>query len=237
MPYPKYDRLSAAFLTISSFHHFPKGTVHFLGLDSGGGRSPIEAADYLVLRYRDHFFLGADSGVFSMLVQGRPFESWILPIAKDIALRELFPRLAAALVELASGKEPSTLGSTNTKLLECSIPGPSSDSSGIRCSVIYVDTFGNAVFNLGRGLFEKERGGRSFTVLVRNASYRINRICQHYNEVEEGDLLAIFNQNDFLEIALNKGDASRLLGIKLYDSILIEFHDHTNRQDAVPNGD
>ncbi|MFM7726217.1 MAG: SAM-dependent chlorinase/fluorinase, partial [Flavobacteriales bacterium] len=34
----KHDRLSAAFLTISTFHHFPKGTVHFLGLDSGGGR-------------------------------------------------------------------------------------------------------------------------------------------------------------------------------------------------------
>ena len=40
-----------------------------------------------------------------------------------------------------------------------------------------------------------------------------------------GEILALFNQDGFLEIALNKGSASKLLGLKLMDPIRIEFHD------------
>ena len=50
-----------------------------------------------------------------------------------------------------------------------------------------------------------------------------------YNQVNEGEILALFNSAGHLEIAINKGDAniangaSGLLGIKVKDRISIEL--------------
>ncbi|MFM8431376.1 MAG: S-adenosyl-l-methionine hydroxide adenosyltransferase family protein [Bacteroidota bacterium] len=223
---PKDDLLSAAFFTISTFHHFPKGTVHFIGHEVAGGHQFNKASVYLIARFQEHFFVGADSGIFSMAFQGRNFECWKPEIPKGMHLRQLFEKLAETIVSLSRGKDPSTLGEPYTDLVQNHFTRPTSDPSGIRCSVLYIDSHGNAIFNLNRSVFEKERNGRPFTILVRKATYKIGRISNHYNEVETGDILALFNQNDFLEIALNKDNAAKLIGFKVYDSILIEFHDN-----------
>jgi S-adenosylmethionine hydrolase len=52
-------------------------------------------------------------------------------------------------------------------------------------------------------------------------------ISNDYEDVEVGEMLALFNQDDFLEISLNKGSASQLLGLKHMDPIRIEFYDHS----------
>jgi hypothetical protein len=41
--------------------------------------------------------------------------------------------------------------------------------------------------------------------------------------VPEGEKLALFSTNNHLEISINKGNASKLFGIKLSDIIRIEF--------------
>jgi S-adenosylmethionine hydrolase len=45
----------------------------------------------------------------------------------------------------------------------------------------------------------------------------------HYNEVSEGEKLCLFGISNFLEIAINKGNASTLLGLYPDEMIMIEF--------------
>jgi S-adenosylmethionine hydrolase len=52
----------------------------------------------------------------------------------------------------------------------------------------------------------------------------ISQLSWHYNEVPEGENLCLFGISNHLEIAINKGNASELLGLKLGDIVRIEFH-------------
>jgi len=55
----------------------------------------------------------------------------------------------------------------------------------------------------------------------------ITNLSWHYNEVGEGEKLCLFGISNYLEIAINKGNASQLLGLHDDDSnvIRIEFKD------------
>jgi len=46
-----------------------------------------------------------------------------------------------------------------------------------------------------------------------------------YSDVPEGEKLALFSSIGMLEIAMNKGNASKLLGMKESDIVRIEFYD------------
>ena len=218
-----YNIIEAAYVLGTSFSSFPEGTIHFIGLDSGGGPAVGKETNYLVAKFQGHLFIGADSGVFSMIFQEKEFSSWKLPIQNNTSTKEILSEISGAICKLLSGTSPDQLGEKFNKLHASHFPRPAADPSGIRCSVIFIDSFGNVVVNVTRDMFEKVRSGRSFTIIARRST--INKISTGYHQVEEGDFLALFNQHDFLELSINKDDASKLIGLKILDSILIEFHD------------
>jgi S-adenosylmethionine hydrolase len=58
----------------------------------------------------------------------------------------------------------------------------------------------------------------------------INAISTHYNDVPEGEKLCLFNTANYLEIAVNKGNAARLFGFQemtdrslFYNSVKLFF--------------
>src|SRR5665811_2404326 len=53
----------AAFILKNSFHYFPDATVHLIGIDT------VFSSDtkYLALRYKNHYFVGSDNGIFSLM--------------------------------------------------------------------------------------------------------------------------------------------------------------------------
>jgi S-adenosylmethionine hydrolase len=44
-----------------------------------------------------------------------------------------------------------------------------------------------------------------------------------YGDVPPGELTALFGISGYLEIAINQGNASKLLGLRMRDPIRIEF--------------
>jgi len=70
----------------------------------------------------------------------------------------------------------------------------------------------------------------------RQLAYPINKIHKAYGDVPEGERVALFSSSGFLEIAINKGvigsggGANQLFGLKINDTITIEFKqdDHSN---------
>ncbi len=96
----------------------------------------------------------------------------------------------------------------------------------IRATVIYIDSFGNVITNITKTLFKEIGKTRDFTISFRMPGYNITSISQSYQDVIEGERLALFGSNELLEIAINVGNASELLGINQNDIIIIEFHDN-----------
>ena len=53
----------------------------------------------------------------------------------------------------------------------------------------------------------------------------INTISKQYNDVEMGEKLAIFGENNYLQISINKGMANRLLGLNIHETVKLSLYD------------
>ncbi|HNV51419.1 MAG TPA: SAM-dependent chlorinase/fluorinase, partial [Tenuifilaceae bacterium] len=65
-----------------------------------------------------------------------------------------------------------------------------------------------------------------FTIYVQSFNYRIDEIVKTYSDVEEGELLALFNTLNLLEVALNNGFAAEMHALQVGSSIMVKFHDN-----------
>lgn len=217
---PAFNIPQAAFILKNSFHYFPKGTVHLIGIDSVFN----ENTRYLAIEYRDHYFVGSDNGIFSLLCEEEPKEIVELNIMQDLKflhfpLSDIFPK---AVSHLAKGGKLSEIGIPVLGIEEKMTIQPVIEPDIIRGSVIYIDSFQNIITNITKELFTSIQKNRDFTLYFkRNES--ISQLSWHYNEVPEGEKLCLFGISNHLEIAINKGNASGLLGLHLGDIVRIEF--------------
>lgn len=217
---PAFNIPQAAFVLKNSFHYFPKATVHLIGIDS------VFNADtrYLALKYQDHFFVGSDNGIFSLLFDAPPDEMVELNIMQDLKFLH-FPLsdiLTKAAVHLAKGGALTDIGIPAGNLEEKMMLHPVIEKDILRGSVIYIDSFQNVITNITKDLFTRLQENRNFRLFFkRNES--ISQLSWHYNEVPEGEKLCMFGISNHLEIAINKGNASGLLGLHIGDIVRIEF--------------
>jgi len=211
----------AAFILKNAFPYFPKETVHLVGIDSVYNQN----TRYLAIKYKDHYFVGSDNGIFSLLFEEETEEIVELNIIQDLQFLH-FPLtdiLAKAACHLAKGGKTKDIGLPVTTLEEKVNLQPVIEQDIIRGSVIYIDSFQNVITNITRDLFTKVQRNRDFILYFRR-SESISQLSWHYNEVPEGEKLCLFGVSNYLEIAINKGNASDLLGLHLNDIVRIEFH-------------
>ncbi len=211
----------AAFIIKNAFHYFPKGTVHLIGIDSVFN----ENARYLALKYKEHFFIGSDNGIFSLLFDEYPSEIVELNIMQDLKflhfpLSDIFPKAAS---HLAKGGKLKDIGLPVSAIEEKMSLQPVIERDIIRGSVIYIDSFQNVITNITKEIFTSVQRNRGFTLYFRR-NETLSQLSWHYNEVPEGEKLCLFGISNHLEIAINKGNAAGLLGLHLGDIVRIEFH-------------
>lgn len=216
-----HNILQASFVLKSAFQKFPSGTIHYIGLSAAASGVNSEIAT-LAVSCRGHFFIGQDSGIFSLLLDEE--EKEIVKLNLDEPRNQSAPvhSLVEAITNLLKGVSFHELGDSYSALSQSYLAQPTVDSDSIRGTILYIDSFGNAIVNVTRELFEKERKERDFTIFLRKSTYNIQRLSKNYN-AEEGEMVAFFNNENYLEIALNRASASKLLGLKVMDPIRIEF--------------
>jgi hypothetical protein len=210
----------AAFLLKNSFYYFPKGTVHLIGIDTVYSASN----KYLALKYRDHFFVGADNGIFSLIFEEEPQEIVEVNILQDLKflhfpLADIFVKAAC---HLANGGKLEEIGEAVEEIEQRINFKPAILENAIRGNVIFIDSFENVITNVTKALFTKVQNGRKFSLSFKR-NEKINQLSWHYDEVPEGEKLCLFGISNHLEIAINKGKASGLLGLKANDMIQIDF--------------
>ncbi len=219
----KFNTMQAAYIVQNAYHKFPKGTIHFIGLS--GNENCSSKNPFVIIRTNGHYLIGEDTGIFTLILGGKEKETIRLPFAGHINRNEHFRILVDTIKSLAAGIELEKLGTVDTSIQESYFAQPTVDAQTIRGTIIFIDSFGNAVVNVTKDLFDSEKRERKFIIQLRKSTYDVIKISLTYEDVDVGEMVALFNQDGFLEIALNKVSASKLLGLKLMDPIRIEFHD------------
>lgn len=214
----KYNLLDASYILKESYPNFPKETIHMIGINTELSNS----GGYVLVRHNDHYFIGADNGIFSLIFEETPQLVRELALEENQSLsfpmRDIFAKVAC---ELAQGMDFNAIGKPKDSLLQRIPFRATSMGDNIRGSFVYVDSYGNVTTNIDRHLFRQVGKGRPF--IIELARHSIERISKEYSEVPEGEVLAMFNTSGFLEIAIRSGKAASLLSLKINDSITIRF--------------
>ena len=213
----------AAYILRSSYKDFPNGTIHIVSIDD----ELSITNEHVAVKANEHYFIGADNGLFPLIFNDvKPEKIVRLNISltsncMTFASKNIF---IPAACHLARGGTMEIIGSKINDFEINKIELKSViQNNMIRGSVIYIDRYGNAITNIFKKEFEQVQKGRDFTILFTREVEKITELSKKYKDVDTAEKLALFGENNQLQIAINKGNASKLLGLKLHEIIIIEF--------------
>ncbi len=227
----------AAYIIKNAYKHFPKNTVHIIAVDSEWS---IENKHYIFL-LDDHYFICANNGIISLISSAiQPEKVFEITLTRNTENSYFLENFISSACHIARGGNPSIIGreTKNIKHLNEIKPVVNSEKNQLIGNVLYIDNFGNVITNIEKDLFKKIGQGRKFEIQAR--SYVFTKIIDRYNEIvnfetsidkrnDDGKSLALFNSDNYLEIAIYKsnlnsvGGASTLMGLNYRDSITIRF--------------
>lgn len=193
---------------------FPAGTVHLAVVDPGVGTSRRG----LALKALGQLWVGPDNGLFTPIWLTDPqAHGWELtnpayflqPVSQTFHGRDVFAPVAA---RLAAGLDPARLGPPLLAPVLLDWPQPFERGAVLVGQVLGADRFGNLLTNLGRARVEAFLRGRP--VLVRLAGLAVRGLSAAYGQAPPGTVLALFNSQERLELALNQGSLRKHLGLE-----------------------
>lgn len=216
-----FDIIQASFVLRNACCDFPPGTIHIIGINSEAGIN----TPHIAVKYNEQYYIGADNGIFTLLIDQEPQLAIELEIMQDtdhftFSERDVFVKAAAMI---ASGKSFSTIGAQYKSLNERIAFKPVVYPNQITGKVIFVDNYENVFVNIDVNLFKEIGKNRSFEIGLRLPGEVINEIHRSYSDVVPGERLALFGSTGFLEIAVNQGKAASLLGLNVNDTVAVVF--------------
>ena len=214
-----FNLKQASFVVRNSYPHYPQGTVHMISILTDYS----ENSPHIAVQYDGQFFIGADNGIFSLIFDHEPQKIIRLKrdlhgIGTDAPARD---RFIQAALHLASGLPIEELGELSASWKEQLHFHPVISGDVIRGVVIYINKYENVVTNITRDLFLQVGKGRQFSIEFRGES--LKKLHSSYQDVPVGEIVALFGSTGHLEIAINQGNASSLLGLEMNDPVRIEF--------------
>lgn len=213
-----FNTSHAAFIVRNAYPHFPDNSVHIIAVNT-----EVQQGRHLLAARKDgQYFICADNGILGLIGGSEPDELVSLTAGKQGTFVELSV-FASAASDLCKGKALSELGAPLKEYDRQTPLRATIEDRVITGSVIHIDSHQNAISNISRELFHRVGKGRAFQIFVQSKHYVLDRINEHYKDSEPGDLLAIFNSLDLLEIAIRDGNAAGLQKLNTNSIIRIEF--------------
>ncbi len=213
---PPQDVATGAFLLETGVGSFPPETIHVVVVDPGVGTERRA----LAVRTARGVFVAPDNGVLTRVLEDDP------PVAAHVIsaghyLRETVSPtfhgrdvFAPAAAWIARGTALTNLGPEAGPLVD--LPRADHDlrpGRSFEVRVLHVDRFGNATLDLResrlRPLLES-----GVSIRVETAAGEIGRLCRTYAEAPGGTPVLLFNSAGYLEIAIDRGSAADLAGLR-----------------------
>jgi S-adenosylmethionine hydrolase len=210
---PPFNYPQASYVCRSAIRHFPSHTFHVILVDLFANPS-----NHLVLAFhQQHYFLAANNGLLSMILEGVPEMVVGIPLPANTAKTtlQLTEAMGTLINKIDQGISLQQLGTEEIEFVEKKHLQPTIEQQYIEGQIIFIDSFENVIVNITKDQFEENRKGRGFRIVFRGDE-AIDQLSESYASVPEGEKLALFNSANYLEIAINKGNAAGLFGLKGY---------------------
>ncbi len=221
---PAHDVLAGAFVLAQAAPYFPPETLHIIVVDPGVGTG----RSILAARLGGQSFLFPDNGIISLVSQVMPLEvivavrdaHFLLRGARPSTFqgRDVFAPLAG---QILNGLDIRKLGPRPDTYKVFDLPTPDEKDDRIVGEVIFVDHFGNLVSNIPMAMVCR-RWREMANLRVMCAGRNVSPLRGAYGFVMPGELLALFNSMDFLEVAVNHGRACDVLAAGLGTQVCVE---------------
>ena len=203
------DILGAAFLLKSSYRYFSKGTIFLTVVDPGVGRE----RHAIIVKTRNYLFVGPDNGVLSLAVFEDGLKAAVKISNKKYMLKDISDTFhardifAPASAYLSKGIPLASFGRPLKEIKRMHVREPEAKGNILRGEVIYIDRFGNLITNIDKKQFFLFTGDKKFDIQIREK--KIISLSKAYQEVGQGEVLAIFGSSGYLEIAVNGHSARK----------------------------
>jgi S-adenosylmethionine hydrolase len=216
----KFNTRMGAYVLASAAPYFPKNSVHVAVVDPGVGtqRRPI------VIQTSKGFFVGPDNGLLVLAAEKQGImrvheltnPRFMLPeVSNTFHGRDIF---APAASHLLNGVKPAEFGPEIREAVKPEFANVTRRNGMLVGEVLHVDGFGNIITNIN----EKEvaQSHVKGAVSVELTSYKLKlKLGKAYGEAEPRKPLALIGSHNFLEIALNQGNAAEKFKTKPGDKI------------------
>ncbi len=210
----------AARAIASSYSFFPETTIHVIVVDPDVGTD----RSILVAEADKHIFIAPDNGVLSPVLSSaklkrcysleKPTE---FTISNTFHGRDLMAPLAG---KIASGMDITKAG-PKKNVADCcfiNIPKANVTPSTIIGEVVNIDIFGN----IATSISVNDLASLSSDVTVTISGISIRGLSRTYTDKTDGELLALIDSRDHLEIAKNCGNAAETLQCKIGDKVTVQ---------------
>ena len=218
-----FDILDAALVIGQVYSIFPPKTIHVVVVDPGVGsaRRPI------LVTGDQHYYVAPDNGVLSMVYEREPkvtvrhiqAEHYFLnPMSHTFHGRDVFAPVAAWL---SKNWQTPSFGDEVTDYVRFTMPKPKVAGSTIKGVVLKVDNFGNLITNLTPEDVPQVISGGKFKITAGGRD--IDKLSQTYSYGAPGEVVAVIGSSGFLEISVNKGNASKSLNMQRGAEVIISL--------------
>ncbi len=211
-----FDIQSSAFQLQNTWKSFPQHTVHFVQV----GEQYANKQRFIATEFENQYFVLPDNGMITLILQDYP--SKVIPILPNEHFETKTQFLAQIVTDILKNQSIDFLGKPTNQYVERLSPKPIVSDQLIRGTIQYIDRYGNLITNIDKKLFDHLLGENGFEIITRSGQF--NQISDTYTDVDQGDMLCLFNSLQLLQISINEGNASELLGLKIGDQIQVEFH-------------
>lgn len=204
----------AAYVCRNAIKNFPEFTFHIVLVNLFESKPE----QLLFAFHKDQYLICADNGLMGMILEEKPEMVLGIPLEKTAIKNTLYciDIAAKAISRLINGDPVQEVGIPDTSYLEKNPLRPTLGEDWIEGQIIFIDNFENVIVNITQEQFEQQRKGRRFKIVFKRDEI-IERISGSYADVPQGEKLVLFNSAGYMEIAINKGNAAGLFGLKGYN--------------------
>jgi S-adenosylmethionine hydrolase len=219
----RQDVASGALTLSRAVPYMPEDAVYLAVVDPGVGSDRLALA---LETGSGASLVGPDNGLLSLawkqlggvtVAHGVDSAEVVLqPLSSTFHGRDIF---APAAAHLALGLPIAELGPevSSDRLARISFPAPRVHRGRIESVVTWVDGFGNVQLNVRPGMLHEAGLGRGFR--VRDHLFPTVRT---FDVAPEGQGVAVEDSSGFVAIAVNRGNAADLLGLREGDAVVLD---------------
>jgi S-adenosylmethionine hydrolase len=141
------------------------------------------------------------------------------PVSNTFHGRDIFAPVAAWL---AKTYQTEAMGEEVGDYVKFALPRPKAAGSTKKGLVLRVDAFGNLVTNFTAEDLPQAAGANG-KIKLQVGSKPVEKLAQTFAEGSAGEPVAIVGSSGFVEIAVNKGHAARVLGANRGAEVILEI--------------